>query len=230
MELLDYLMNYLRGRSVEVRSFAARLEAEAHSIRSTILETSGDPSQTDLQRVKKFLLDVELWKADCLEEQTGNAAKNGVRQIWNALREAITASSHRDALLSIMNLAGFGSSRDEHTGQRRAKRATAVLRFLDPIEWGVVDWRTIAVLSFYKKNDCNMDQAIQKAKMCDMREIASLFDLVDEQAALDIVEEYRTMRSQELPRAVDVELALYGASFLAWPRLKKKRFPSRTAY
>jgi len=153
-----------------------------------------------------------------MQERTGNAHKNHPRQIWDSLRGAITASNDSGALLSIMNLVGFGSARDENTGQRRAKRATAVLRFLDPDEWGTVDWRTIAILSFYKNNNLDMAMALEGAKKFNIRTIASDFDVIDEKIALGIVQEYRSMRGQELPRTADVELALYGASFLAWPR------------
>ena len=48
--------------------------------------------------------------------------------------------------------------------------------------------------------------------------MASLFDLIDEKMALSIVQEYRSMREPNLPRTVDVELNLYNASFVAWPR------------
>lgn len=202
--------------------FTTGLEAEARAIRQ-VIQTTDKPSESDLQRVRHFLIDVEKWKADCMEERTGNAVRNHARQIWESLRSAITASSDLAALLSIMNLVGFGSSRDENTGQRRAKRATAVLRFLDPDQWGTVDWRTIAVLSFYKKNHFDMGLALHEAKRHEVRTIASDFDLVDEKTALEIVQEYREMRDKRLPRTVDVELALYGASFLAWPRPKQPR-------
>lgn len=193
------------------------LEGEAQAIRR-LIQSTAQPSASDLERVQQFLINVEIWKADCMEERTGNAAKNHPREIWDSLQGAVTASNDRSALLSIMNLIGFGSARDENTGQRRAKRATAVLRFLDPNEWGTVDWRTIAMFGFYKKNGFDMEMALEEAKKHDIRTIASDFDLVDERIALGIVQEYRSMRDQELPRTVDVELALYGASFLAWPR------------
>ena len=221
MELADYRDQFLRGQSSEGNHFTAKLESEANSIRQVIGNTA-QPSQSDLERVRRFLIDVEMWKADCMEERTGNAVKNPPHQIWASLQGAITASRDLSALLSIMDLVGFGSSRDENTGIRRAKRATAVLRFLDPDEWGVVDWRTIAMLTFYKRNKFCMDRAVEDAKTLKKREAAKLFDVVDEKAALEIVEEYRSMRDQRSPRTVDVELALYGASFLAWPRSKKK--------
>jgi len=199
--------------------FTIDLEAEAQAIRRVILGTD-KPSESALQRVRQFLIDVEKWKADCMEERTGNAVKNRAEQIWESLRGAITASSDLHALLSIMDLVGFGSSRDENTGQRRAKRATAVLRFLDPDQWGTVDWRTIAMLSFYKNNHFDMKLALKEAKKHDIATIASCFDVVDEKIALEIVQEYRGMRDQRSRRTVDVELALYCASFSAWPRPK----------
>ena len=197
--------------------FTIDLEAEAQAIRRVILGTD-KPSESALQRVRQFLIDIEKWKADCMEERTGNAVKNHPRGIWDFLQGAVTASNDRSALLSIMNLIGFGSAKDENTGQRKAKRATAVLRFLDPDEWGTVDWRTIAMLCFYKKNHFDMEMALKEAKKYDMRTMASDFDSIDESMALEIVQEYRSMRDQNSPRTVDVELAFYGASFLAWPR------------
>jgi len=193
------------------------LGGEAQAIRR-LIQSTAQPSASDLERVQKFLINVELWKADCMQERTGNAVKNHPRGIWDSLQGAVTASNDRSALLSIMNLIGFGSAKDENTGQRKAKRATAVLRFLDPDEWGTVDWRTIAMLCFYKKNHFDMEMALKEAKKYDMRTMASDFDSIDESMALEIVQEYRSMRDQNSPRTVDVELAFYGASFLAWPR------------
>lgn len=213
MELADY------RKSDD--AFTTGLEAEARAIRR-VIQSTNKPSENDLQRVQQFLIGVEKWKADCMEELTGNAVKNHAGQIWESLRGAITASSDLNALLSIMNLVGFGSSRDENTGQRRAKRATAVLRFLDPDQWGTVDWRTIAMLSFCKKNHFDMGLALQEAKKHSISKVASLFDLIDEKIALEIVQEYRKKRDRRLPRTVDVELALYNASFCAWPRPKRR--------
>jgi hypothetical protein len=186
MELSECYDNFMRGMSSQDRNFTARLETEAKNIRSVILLHGSKPPESEFHRVKNFLLDIEKWKADCLEELTGNAIRNEPSQISNALCGAVTATNDLDALTSIMNLIGFGSSRDEKTGQRRAKRATAVLRFLDPDEWGVVDWRTIAILSLYEKHAYDMNKAIEEARGNKMQEMASLFEFVNETVALDI--------------------------------------------
>ena len=52
------------------------------------------------------------------------------------VRGALNTRNDRDAIFSIMRLKVFGSSRDEETRQRRAKVATAVLRFLKPNDSG----------------------------------------------------------------------------------------------
>jgi hypothetical protein len=46
----------------------ASLEAEAIIIRDRILKIGNEQLAVDLTREKQFLIDVELWKADCLEE------------------------------------------------------------------------------------------------------------------------------------------------------------------
>lgn len=222
MHLSDCRQDFLRQLSPESHRLTAHLEAEARSIRDLVARAADSPSENDCARTRQFLVDVELWKADCMEDLTGNALRNSPRETWSAIQGALTARDDRVALLSIMALVGFGSSRDEHTGLRRAKRATAVLRFLDPDQWGTIDWRTTAILSFYKKADLDIGFALEQARRHSIGKIASDFDLIDEEAALQIEREYRKMRDERSPRTVDVELALYGASFLAWPRPDKR--------
>jgi len=218
MELSDCLRGFLQSQRRSDINFTDNLEKEAKAIKALILEKANVPSSTDLKRVKDFLVDVEKWKADCREEQAVNAIRNSPNDIWSALQRAINADDDKTALLAIMGLLGFGLSRDRETGRRRAKRATAVLRFLDPENWGVVDWRVIAVLGLYRKNNLVIDLALEEAKKYGMNDMARMYDSIDEDAAIEIVRQYRSWRSSELPRAVDVELALYGASFVVWPR------------
>jgi hypothetical protein len=45
--------------------------------------------------------------------------------VWDAFRDAVNETSDRAAILSVMRLKGFGSSRNEETGKRPAKVASA---------------------------------------------------------------------------------------------------------
>jgi hypothetical protein len=165
---------------------------------------------------RDLLIRIEEWKAMCLKEQMGNAAENSEEAVWNAFRGALNAENDLEAILSIMNLKGFGSSYDED-GIRRAKRASAVLRFLKPHEWGVVDWRTSAMLGFLKKAGSNVDQAVTLAKKEKAGDLREAFDRIDERGACAVNDEYREMHSDSLVRAADVDMALFGLSMMAWP-------------
>ncbi len=77
------------------------------------------------------------------------------------------------------------------------------------------------MLGLYKKNNLNIDAAIQIARKYKMKDMAGPLDLINEDGAIEVIRQYRNWRTAKLPRTVDVELSLYGASFVAWPRLKK---------
>ena len=218
MELTDGLEKY-KSYSTDY-SFTVQLESQARGILD-LLSTHGDqPSQSALAQVKSFLLEVEKWKANCLQQRTGNAAKNSERAVWGAFQGAVSATTDTEAMLSIMQLKGFGSSVDDETGQRRAKVATSVLRFLWPDKWGVVDWRVAAILGLLEKHDWNVDEVLSEAKKQKAEDLRSLLDLMNEQVACEMNAQYREISrkySNDLPRAADVDMALFGISLMAWP-------------
>ena len=138
MELTDGLDKYKSDSAFY--SFTVQLESQAQGILDLLDKYGDQPSQSALAQVKSFLLKVEKWKAGCLQQRTGNAVKNKENSIWYAFQGAVSAATDTEAILSIMKLKGFGSSVDDVTGQRRAKVATSVLRFLWPIAYsGDVD-------------------------------------------------------------------------------------------
>jgi hypothetical protein len=226
LTLLD-CKNYLQTVfPVNNQQLTLALEKQGKEIVGIITDHSSGPTNNDLDLVSRFLIGVELWKADCDGDQTGNAARNSPQSIWTALKGAIYSSEDLEKLLSIMQLCGFGSSRDEESGKRRAKRATAVLRFLDPELWGVVDWRVAAIIGLYE-NKCNRDieSSINLGKNFCVADMAGPYDILDEKAAEFYEKLFRSisMKTPELPKAVDVERAFYGASFMAWPRQSKSK-------
>jgi len=216
MNLSDGLNRYQKD-AVEWK-FTQNTEAMARDVRSLILLHGDQPTLAALAAAHALLVDVEKWKAMCLKERMGNAAKNSPKEVWEAFRGALDAKTDVQSILSIMRLTGFGASQDEETGQRRAKVATAVLRFLKPDEWGVVDWRTIAMLGLLKNAKGNVDQALELARKEKPVELRSALDIVDERGACEVNREYRAMRAPaHLTRTVDVEMAIFGLSLMAWP-------------
>jgi len=198
--------------------FTLKVESDAAHVLGLIASLGDDPNDAALGAARRLLIDIEKWKAMCLHERMGNAEKNSPRDVWNAFRSAVTAGTDRDAILSIMQLRGFGLSRDEESGQRRAKVATAALRFLKPDSWGVVDWRTVAILGCLDRSNWDVDQALHLAKKENANELRTVLDIIDEDGACDVNQRYRALRSPtSFPRTVDAEMALFGLSLMAWP-------------
>lgn len=217
MQLSDGLTEYKKDSSYW--EFTLELEKQAKEVLLLFQKHyNSDPTREILKNVKDFLLKVEYWKAMCIQEQIGLANRNSEKAIWEAFHQALNAQTDLGAIRSIMSLSGFGSSKDPETGLRRAKRATAVLRFLNPCHWGVVDWRTIAILKFLEDHNFNIDKALAEAKKEKHSELRKTLDLINEDWACEINQKYRKMRTLQFPRAADIDMALFGLSLIAWPK------------
>lgn len=218
MKLSDGLDFYQELASYD--SHTLPLEARAKRVLELLHEYGSSPSAGAMAEVKDFLIEIEKWKADCLKDRMGSAASNPEALVWEAFLGAVRAENDIDRILSIMDLKGFGSSTDYYTGQRRAKVASAVLRFLWPGEWGVIDWRIAAMLSLLKKHSWDVDVAMSHAKRNKAADLREAFDMMDERTACDINLEYRQISRREagVPRAADVDMALFGLSLKAWPQ------------
>ena len=218
MELTDGLKKY-KSYSADY-AFTVQLESEARGILDLLDKYGDQPSQSALAQVKSFLLKVEKWKAGCLQQRTGNAVKNKENSIWYAFQGAVSAATDTEAILSIMKLKGFGSSVDDVTGQRRAKVATSVLRFLWPDTWGVVDWRVAVILGMLGTHNWNVDRVFFEANKNKAEDLRDLYNFMNEQAACEMNMDYREISqrySNILPRAADVDMALFGLSLMVWP-------------
>ncbi len=218
MELTDGLDKYKSDSAFY--SFTVQLESQAQGILD-LLDTYGDqPSQSALAQVKNFLLKVEEWKANCYQQRTGNAEKNKGRAVWHAFLGAVNAATDTEAIVSIMQLKGFGSSVDYETGKKRAKVATSVLRFLWPDKWGVIDWRVAVMLGLLGIHNWNVDRVLSEAKILNAEILRNDYNIMDEKVACKLNMDYREISqrySNFLPRAADVDMALFGLSLMAWP-------------
>lgn len=217
MNLLDGL-DYFKTDSDSDWQFTLKVESSANEVLKLISLYDDQPNSSALAAAHALLVDIEKWKAMCLEERMVNAEQNSPQDVWNAFRGALNAQDDLETILSIMQLKGFGSSRDEESGQRRAKVATAALRFLKPDGWGVVDWRTAAMLGLLDKSNGDVDQALVLAKKEKAAELRKHYELIDENGACAVNQMYRDRKSAPFfPRAVDVEMAVFGLSMMAWP-------------
>lgn len=218
MELLDGLKQYKSAS--DYYTLALPLERKGRHVLELIGRYGNAPPVSALNEAREFLIDVERWKAGCLKQRMGNASRNSDSQIWSAIHAAAKSTGDIERLLAIMELKGFGSSRDDETGQKRAKVATSILRFLWPQEWGVVDWRVAAMLGFLHKNNWDVESSIDEAKLHQAKDLRDTFDIIDEMGASEYNKQYREISKRHtsiLPRAADIDMALFGLSLLAWP-------------
>jgi hypothetical protein len=147
-----------------------------------------------------------------------NAVQNTPASVWAAFCGAVIGMTDLTKIEAIMGLRGFGQSVDEETGMRRAKVASSVLRFLYPMEWGVVDWRTLAIRCALRRCKGDVDLALEAAGEDAAAEMRALFDLIDQHVVCCEVRAYRQMRAAApLSRAADIDMALFGLSLSVWP-------------
>jgi hypothetical protein len=214
MQLSDGLKHYKKNK--DYFASAIKLEIEAKEILQLIeyKKTPTDDDIQDLNRIYDFLIAVARWKALGDTEKTYHAAKNNPQQIWEAISNAAEANNANDAsktLSAIMRLDGFGKT----TGS--TKVATAVLRFLWPEKWGVVDWRIARMLYHFEKDNWEISLSLEKAKLEEANDCSHMYSNIDEDRAIEINKLYREKCTPDLPRAADVDMAIFGLSLFAWP-------------
>jgi len=95
--------------------------------------------------LRRFLEDIGEWKMPWYREShIQNVNGNSDMQIRNAFEDIITAPCDETRISACTTLKGFGQ------GQGQTRMASAILRFLWPEDYGVVDWRNWAVLSNFR--------------------------------------------------------------------------------
>lgn len=194
----------------EEPGYTERLEQFGEDIRNR-----GEAALTDAPRLRKFLIDVGVWKMPRDREQhQAHVSRNTDESIRTAFGSLLTAyvdpamDADRRRVAACTSLVGFG----HRTGQTRM--ASTALRFIWPEEYGVIDWRNWAVLS-------NCEHPFLSVRCLPM--------LADTRRGLKValydVERYleylavlrRLGESLGLERMADVDLALYAYSAQVWP-------------
>jgi hypothetical protein len=228
--LLEARTSYVNS-DLSFWSFTKEIERFAAKMKDVIAR--GDRGAEATKFADLLLQAIELWKAGCIEEQTGWAVENQPDEIWDAFRDAIAfmaASDDTNALKAIMRLTGFGASVDVVARQQPAKRTSAVLRMFNPKEWGVVDWRTGYMLWALEEKKWNATQAITLAKNASRQSAEAQWKMINEVLAIHLNKMYREQRTASLPNAADVEMAVFGLSFEVWPANKTIRESHRQTY
>jgi hypothetical protein len=122
-------LNYYNACSDSDWKRTLKVEDRAVKVANLIAQYGAQPTASALPEAYEMLLDIEWWKAMCLEERIGNAGHSPQQLVWNAFRGALDSKNDRDCILLIMQLKGFGSTTNDDTGVRGAKVASALFAF-----------------------------------------------------------------------------------------------------
>lgn len=199
LTIKDYLKKNLNGQKVAGTLNQTRnLEIAGKYIAQILQGSNVEPE--DITYVKKFIVDVEHWKSMGRAQYSVFNEKNFV---FNTLKRAYNAETYTKALSELMLLKGF-----------KEKTASAILRFLKPVEFGVVDWRNNAVVHLMEKYNNDINLVI--ANGCKIRDAKTLFDLVDVNRAFQLQKYYQKLRNEEVKRAADIDMALFAISLEIW--------------
>jgi hypothetical protein len=159
-------------------------------------------SNEDVIYVKKFTEDVEKWK---FMGRDTYSKDNNPQYTFDLLKMA-NNSSYIDAINTISKLRGF-----------KVKTASALLRFLNPKDFGVVDWRNRAVFELMQKFNNNINEVIRQGKKITTYQASQIFKEVDVNMAYEMQLFYQSLRGSLISRAADIDMALFALSLIIWP-------------
>lgn len=192
--------------------FTNGLEAQGATVLQQIRE-----GIYDLAFLRRFLVDIVKWKVPGASSEFVDQNEDGrIQEVFQKLSEV---HSSRDRISSCTELSGFG----RNTGQTRM--ASAILRFLWPGDYGVVDWRNYAVLSNCEHRFFN--DAMLQPLAENRAELRTA--IYDGDVYITYLEVLRKVGLEiGLSRVADADLAIYSLSIETWPFAKNPRSPKTT--
>jgi len=158
-----------------------------------------------------FLLEVQKWKMLYVDDQYDVFAVSRASDIAAAIYDFFHAPTPADRLTHLLRITSKGSACYQDSWQKGLKRALAVARFLDPQHWAFVDWRILGVMGYRSMTALKQERIGSNADQ--IRQLFEPIQYFDLEIALEMLQEYRC---EDLPRAVDVECALYAISLDIW--------------
>jgi hypothetical protein len=193
--------------------FTIRIEQLGGAIRSCLEKGYFDPAS-----LRHFLVQVGYWKMPHeLASHESNVNLNSESQIVDTFKSLASSLQDEDRIEACTRLHGFG----DVTGQTRM--ASAILRFLWPEQYGVIDWRNWAVLSNceFQFLSAPLLPTIADSRF-DLRKV--LYDVPKFLAYLSVLRGLLT--ALNFKRVADVDLALYSYSAEVWkfPRQEELLF------
>lgn len=211
---IEFFLNKYIGENVKAYEEMSCLE----KIGGELVESISCESPIDSNKALNFVNRVEEWKAMGISDRIFGVGKTTDEQAVTAITNSIKAKSKKEQITAFHSLIGFGVSIDKTHKTRKAKVASAAVRFLFPREWGVVDWRSGAISQCMIDNNFDINKVMASASQTERFDWNLLYEHIDADRAIDINDRYTQIGNHfTIQNNADVDIFLFGISLNIWP-------------
>jgi hypothetical protein len=212
MDVKDYLLIY-KENGPKAWDEGVALE----TLGTSIVEEMNRHGSIDEQRSLEFINRTEKWKSMGIQERIIGAGRNTSEDARKALEGAISQSTDKLQIESLHALIGFGTSPHPEYRTRPAKVASVAMRFLFPYKWGVVDWRSGAIVNCLSESR-DIEEAKVKALEKERSHWVDSFSHIDSDWAISLNQQYRKIGNRfDIEKNSVVDQFLFAISLQLWP-------------
>jgi hypothetical protein len=141
-----------------------------------------------------FLIDVQKWKSTYFGKRGDFLQLDTPESIAATLYDFFHETSDYEKIQTLRRITRLGHVANSQMERYELTKASIMAQFLDPMEWGLLDWSTMRS-SNYSGHPTRL-----------------FFEPVSEMVVLRSLEFIRSKRCPEYPQAMDVGLALYSGA------------------
>lgn len=140
-----------------------------------------------------FLIDVQKWKSTYFGKRGDFLQLDTPESIAATFYDFFRETSDYEKIQTLRRITRIGHIASSQMERYELKKASIMAQFLDPMEWGLLDWSTMRT--------SNYSHSGVPARL--------FFEPVNELVVQRSLEFIRSKRCPEFPHAMDVGLALY---------------------
>jgi hypothetical protein len=148
-----------------------------------------------------FLIDVQKWKNRFFGKNRDFLELDAPEKIAGTFYDFFHAGSDCEKLQVLCKI-----TVGQDFNKTCLKKSTMIAQFLDPSEWGMMDWRTVGILGLSREADLTKETLSPQ----------DFFASVSESTFQRALQALRSCRCRDLPRALDVSLSFFSAGLELW--------------
>lgn len=143
-----------------------------------------------------FLIDIQKWKSLYFGKRGDFLQLDTPESMAGIFFDFFHEPSDYEKIQTLRRITGLGQNSHSQMERYELKKASVIAQFLDPMEWGLLDWSTMRAPDY---SHPGLPSRL-------------FFEPVSEQVVQRSLEFIRSKRCAEYPLALDVALALYSGT------------------